>query len=251
MARHLVGPNTTDMQIGVIEVPTRKALLVQRIEEQILSGKLRVGESLPSERQLQEETHISKTVIHAALVELEQKGFLEIAPRRGAVVANYAETGTMETLNALIRLNGGNMTKQMTRSFMEARVAIEGAALRMLAEKRTEEDIAYLEALIRQADAVLKRERPDLDALAELLFRFQRGICLKSGNEFFPLLLNEFRPIILEFWTRSIAMFGAESNVHLIKRYLDLIRAGDADGAYRRLTRSVNDYLSCLDGQKA
>ena len=87
------------MQIGVIEVPTRKALLVQKIEEQILSGQLRVGDSLPSERQLQEETHISKTMIHAALVELEQKGFLEITPRRGAVVANYAESGTMETLN--------------------------------------------------------------------------------------------------------------------------------------------------------
>ena len=83
------------MQIGVIEVPTRKALLVQKIEEQILSGQLRVGDSLPSERQLQEETHISKTMIHAALVELEQKGFLEITPRRGAVVANYAESGTM------------------------------------------------------------------------------------------------------------------------------------------------------------
>ena len=67
-----------EMQIGVIEVPTRKTLLVQKIEEQILSGKLRVGDPLPSERQLQEETHISKTVIHAALVELEQKGFLEI-----------------------------------------------------------------------------------------------------------------------------------------------------------------------------
>ena len=78
------------MQIGVIEVPTRKALLVQKIEEQILSGQLRVGDSLPSERQLQEETHISKTMIDAALVELEPKGFLEITPRKGAFVANYA-----------------------------------------------------------------------------------------------------------------------------------------------------------------
>ena len=106
------------MQIGVIEVPTRKTLLVQKIEEMILTGKLRVGDSLPSERQLQEETHISKTMIHAALVELEQKGFLEIMPRRGAVVANFTETGTMETLSARIRLNGGDMTAGQTRSFM-------------------------------------------------------------------------------------------------------------------------------------
>ncbi len=237
------------MQIGVIEVPTRKALLVQKIEEQILTGRLRVGDSLPSERQLQEETGISKTMIHAALVELSQKGFLEITPRRGAVVANYTESGTMETLNARIRLNGGNMTGELARSFMDARIAIEGAALRRLAERRTEEDLAYLEEIIAQADELLARDRPDDAALAEVLFRFHRGICLRSGNEFFPLLLNEFRPIIMEFWMRSIAVFGAASNVHLAKRYLALIRAGDADGAFRRLERSVNEYLSCLEEQ--
>ena len=237
------------MQIGVIEVPSRKAILVQKLEDQILTGKLRVGDSLPSERQLQEETGISKTMIHAALVELEQKGFLEITPRRGAVVANFAESGTMETLNARIRLNGGGMTEKQTRSFMEARLAIEGAALRRLTERHTEEDLAYLEAIIAEADALLGREKPDEAALAELLFRYHRGICLRSGNEFFPLLLNEFRPIIMEFWRRSIAVFGGASNVHLAKRYLELIRAGDAEAAFRRLERSVNEYLSCLDEQ--
>ena len=50
------------MSIGVIDVPTRKELFVSRIEEQILTGRLKVGDSLPSERQLEEETHISKTV---------------------------------------------------------------------------------------------------------------------------------------------------------------------------------------------
>ena len=51
------------------------------------------------------------------------------------------------------------------------------------------------------------------------------------------------------FWLRSIAVFGAASNVHLAKRYLELIRAGDAEGAFHRLERSVNEYLSCLNEQ--
>ena len=237
------------MQIGVIEVPTLKELFVRKIEEQILTGRLKVGESLPSERQLQEETHISKSVIHAGLVELEQKGFLEILPRRGTVVANYEETGTMETLNALIRLNGGNMTAEQTRHFMEARIAIEGSAIRRLAEKHTEEDLAFLEGILAQADALLEADDTDTAALADLLFRYHRGICVRSGNEFFPLLLNEFKPIIMEFWVRSILQFGAEANVHLAKRYLHYIRSSDPDGAFRRLQRSVNEYLACLDKQ--
>ena len=97
--------------------------------------------------------------------------------------------------------------------------------------------------------ALLEKEPTDERALADVLFRYHRGICLRSGNEFFPLLLNEFRPIIMEFWLRSVRVFGAASNVHLAKRYLELIRAGDAEGAFRRLERSVNEYLSCLDEQ--
>ena len=245
----MVGPDYY-MQIGVIGVPTRRELFVQKIEEQILTGKLKAGDSLPSERALQEETRISKTVIHAGLVELEQKGFLEITPRRGAVVANYEETGTMETLNALIRLNGGNMTVAHTRSFMEARIAIEGAALRRLAENHTDDDLRYLEEILSSADALLEAGNPQPEDLAPILFRYHRGICVRSRNEFFPLLLNEFRPIIMEFWLRSIARFGAVSNVHLAHRYLDFIRAGDAEGAFQRLVRSVNEYLSYLEGQE-
>lgn len=245
----MVGPDSF-MQIGVIEVPTRRELFVRKIEEQILTGRLKVGDSLPSERALQEETHISKTVIHAGLVELEQKGFLEITPRRGAVVANYEETGTMETLNALIRLNGGNMTAAQTRSFLEARIAIEGSALRRLAEQHTEDDLRYLEEILSAADALVESGSPRPEELAPILFRYHRGICVRSRNEFFPLLLNEFRPIIMEFWLQSIVRFGAASNVHLARRYLDFIRAGDAEGAFRRLVRSVNEYLNCLEGQE-
>ena len=122
-------------------------------------------------------------------------------------------------------------------------------APRFGAENHSDGDIAYLEEMLSQADVLLEKGDRGGAALAELLFRYHRGICVRSGNEFFPLLLNEFKPIIMEFWLRSIALFGAEANVHLAKRYLDYIRAGDAEGAFRRLQRSVNEYLNCLDEQ--
>lgn len=233
------------MQLGVIEVPTLKELFIQKIEEQILSGKLKVGDSLPSERALQEETHISKTVIHAALVELEQKGFIEILPRKGTVVANYEETGTMATLRAQTVHNGGYMTAKQTRNFLDARIAIEGAALKLLAAKATEADIAALEEKLAVAEALAAEENPDIDLLAGALFDYHRCICLKSGNEFFPLLYNEFKPIIMAFWTRSIQTFGIPANIGLSRRYLDDIRGRNPEGAYNRLIKSVNEYLSC------
>lgn len=236
------------MQIGVIEVPTLKELFVKEIEDQILTGKLQVGDKLPSERQLQEETHISKTVIHAGLVELEQKGFVEITPRRGTIVANYAETGTVETLNALIAHNGGTMTKKQANSFLEARIAIEGAAMKKLAEHHTEADLEHLGAILERTEAAVKADAP-ISELAELFFLYHRSICVLSGNSFFPLLLNEFKPIIITFWERSLLTFGAEQNVRLAGRYLKDIRNGDGKQAYDRLVRSSQQYLLCFDEQ--
>ena len=79
--------------------------------------------------------------------------------------------------------------------------------------------------------------------------RIPKNLVKKMTVTSFPLLLNEFKPIIMEFWVRSIQQFGAVSNVHLAKRYLDFIRAGDAEGAFHRLERSVNEYLSCIGMQ--
>ena len=236
------------MQIGVIEVPTLKELFVKEIEDQILTGKLQMGDKLPSERQLQEETHISKTVIHAGLVELEQKGFVEITPRRGTIVANYAETGTMETLNALIRHNGGRMTKKQASSFLESRIAIEGAAMKKLAENHTEEDIARLRAILEEAERAAA-SGASASELAVLFFHYHRSICVLSGNSFFPLLLNEFKPIIMAFWETSVRTFGAEQNVRLAGKYLRDIESGDGERAYDRLVRSSAQYLNCLDEQ--
>lgn len=236
------------MQIGVIEVPTLKELFVKEIEDQILTGRLQVGDKLPSERQLQEQTHISKTVIHAGLVELEQKGFVEITPRRGTIVANYAETGTVETLNALIAHNGGTMTKKQANSFLEARIAIEGAAMQKLAEHRTEADLAQLGKMLDETEAAVENGA-SISELARLLFLYHRSICVLSGNGFFPLLLNEFKPIIIAFWERSVLTFGAEQNVRLARRYLQDIENGDGERACDRLVRSSQQYLLCFEEQ--
>ncbi|MGM9590040.1 MAG: FadR/GntR family transcriptional regulator, partial [Faecousia sp.] len=41
-----------------------KELFIQRIEDLILSGDLKPGDKLPSERELSEEMKVSKTVVH-------------------------------------------------------------------------------------------------------------------------------------------------------------------------------------------
>ena len=231
------------MFIGEIAVPTLEELFINKIEQQILSGRLRPGDKLPSERQLQEETKISKTVIHAGLVTLEKKGFIKIKPRSGAFVAEYKVTGSLEALNALIRYNGGVMTKSQIQSFFEFRIAIEGCALRKLAKSHTDEMIEELDSILVRTENLASEEPGNVTGLAELFFIYQRCICVFSGNEFFPPLFNEFKPIIIQFWENSLNTFGTVPNVRLARKYLNDIIRGDDQSAYDRLVRSSRTYV--------
>jgi len=71
------------MAFHEIVAPTVKALFIQQIEGMILSGELRPGDRLPTERELADEMKISKTVVHEGLRELHRLGVLDIASPPG------------------------------------------------------------------------------------------------------------------------------------------------------------------------
>ena len=100
-------------------------LFVQQIENMILSGELAFGEQLPPARELAAKMGVSRTVVTAGLVELEKLGFVEIKARQGVYVCYYRRRGTMETLVAIMRYNGGALRQNEVRSLLETRDAME------------------------------------------------------------------------------------------------------------------------------
>ena len=58
------------------------------MEKDILSGRLSVGQKLPSERELAERFAVSKAVIHAGILEMEESGFVLVRPRVGTFVSH-------------------------------------------------------------------------------------------------------------------------------------------------------------------
>ena len=98
------------MDFGQIVAPTIKELFIERIEGMIFSGTLKPGDRLPSERDLAEQMKISKTIVHLGLEDLARMGFIEVTPRRGTVVADFAETGNLETLMRFSATTAGSLT---------------------------------------------------------------------------------------------------------------------------------------------
>jgi GntR family transcriptional regulator, transcriptional repressor for pyruvate dehydrogenase complex len=233
------------MQFGVIVAPTIRNLFVEKIVAMILAGKLSVGDRLPSERELAEQMRVSKTVVHAGLKDLERMGFVSVSGRQGTFVANYAENGTFETLATILKYNGGRLDRETTKSLLDMRLAIEGQALRMFAKSHTKEDIATLRRLIGEIRGhVSKQERMDQTEMAHMLFRFHRFICLRSGNMFFPVLMNAFRDIGILLWEASIQILGTKKSIEYLESFTSLLEEGRGEETAQVLSDMFDDCLS-------
>ena len=101
-----------------MEVKKQKTLslkdsFIRQMEKDILSGRLSVGQKLPPERELAERFAVSKAVIHAGILEMEENGFLLVRPRVGTFVSDFRMDGGKETLLSLMNHDGGSLCAEL------------------------------------------------------------------------------------------------------------------------------------------
>lgn len=176
---------------------------VQQIENMILSGELAVGEKLPSARDLCIKMGISRPVVSAGLIELEKLGFVEVLPRKGAFVCDYRRKGTVETLLAIMRYNGGAMRRNEVVSLLQVRQSLEILCMEQVILHTSDRE---LEAFSPFLDRIARADDPV--KTAEAVFAFHHELAVLSGNMLLPLLYHSFRTESLYLWTICGKHFG-------------------------------------------
>jgi len=205
------------MKLKPIVAPSTKELFVSEIERLIISKDLLLNEKLPTERELEQEMKVSRTTINSGLNELSKRGFLRIAPRQGVFVDDYIKNGNLDTLNSIIRCNGGKLDKKTFDSLTAFRIGIEKQCAELAAANRSDQDIAAMKSLQEK----MERTTDPLD-MAELRFEFTKTIYFATGNHIYPLLLNSLKSIALTFNQIVFRHFGCA----VATEYLDeLIKA--------------------------
>lgn len=232
------------MDFGAIVAPTIGDLFEQRIQQYILEGKLKIGEKLPTEQELADSMRISKSAVHIGIKNLERQGFLKIAPRHGTYVANYHESGNIDTLVALLRYRGNTLDKKTVKSILQFREGNEGMAMKLLAQKHTDEDIAALEKYIHQISLTAPG---DTDILSRLLFEYHLCIGIRSGNNVIPMVMNAFHDISIIFWNSWLEKMNVTEVVNFLKQYTACIASGDSHAALALYRRYADDFLNALD----
>lgn len=167
-------------------------VFIRRFEELIISGKLSIGQKLPSERDLALQLGISRPMVHAGLVELEAKGLVKIKPRSGAVVSDYRREGSLPLLESLLRYSSGIFGPEILDSLLSMRRLFESETASLAAINRTDKNLKELESLIEEESGTLPS---DTDSIVKLDFTFHLLIAISSGNFIYPLLMNSFKDL--------------------------------------------------------
>ena len=208
-------------------------LFVQQIENMILSGELAVGEQLPPARELSIRMGVSRPVISAGLVELEKLGFVEIRPRQGVYVCDYRRKGTMETLVAIMRYNGGALRQNEVRSLLETREAMESLCMKLVCERVNTGELEQLSPIL---DSIRDAKSPE--EAAEQVFCFHHELAVLSGNVLMPLLYYSFHPQSVYLWSLYCKRSGIQKLYQIKLQLYSALLNRDVDSALEQ-TRSI------------
>lgn len=198
----------------------------------MMEGKYKIGDKLPSERELSLETGISRVIVHTVITEFSAKGLLKIVPRQGTFVSDYKREGSLELIELFINEQG--MEQQMLDSMFAARRVLEREFARLAAENRTEENLVVLRRLIVEEEKAV-----GIEEMAVRDFAFHQEIAFATGNCIYPLMFKTLEKpyMLLErlFYQRDI------DRAAVLASHRTLVNAIE-----RRDVRGVEDIVSSM-----
>lgn len=197
------------MSIGGTHRPLRD-VACDAIREQILSGRHRPGSRLVEDR-LAEELGVSRNPVREALRVLQAEGYVEMIPRRGAVVSTLSDDEVSE--------------------IFEVRTALEALAARLAARKAADGETTELERLIAAAHKALGKR--DVSAMSRLNSRFHEEVLNLAKNGYLRDVMLPLRGRMQWIFSRTAA---GERGAHSLAEHEQLawaIRDKDEDLAAR------------------
>ena len=208
---------------------------VRTIESQILSGERKLGERLPSARELCKLMDVSLTTVNTGLGELAAKGFVEIVPRQGVFVADYLQRGTPEALISLIRFHGGKLGAGEVRNFCEARMAIDPNIAEWVIQRAADAQLDELGALLEDFS-----RSADFAEASERITRFFHRMYQLSGNSFLALIYHSTIPHQLLMYQTFMEKNGMTAVMENAEEIYRLLRARDIPGARQCLIDAMH-----------
>jgi GntR family transcriptional regulator, transcriptional repressor for pyruvate dehydrogenase complex len=236
--------------IATVLVPRASLVLADRRRELILSSGAEEGTPLPTERELVEQSGLSRASVREALRVLETEGLIttKSGRRGGSLVRRPGAEAISRSLELFVRSHGVRF-----EAVLETREAIEPAAARLAARHRTAADLELLTGM----HARLGQAYEDIPEFVRINLDWHSTVVKASHNEVLVAFFSAVtRAIHAATEYQSLNTREVRRQVlHVHKRILDAIAAQDAEAAFRRMLRHMSAYAEVVrrlaDGAEA
>jgi len=217
--------------------------IVDRIANEIRSGRLEPGAKLPTEQELMHAMRVSRTVVREAVAALRAEGLVTTRQGSGAFVAADAR-------RTAFRIDPDGLSSiGDVLNVMELRVAVEVESASLAAERAKSWQIAAIMKALAEVEAAIDRG----ESAVNEDFAFHRAIADATTNPQFALFLAFLgQHVIPRHSIRTTLATAAEQHSYLARiqkehrRIAEAIRNRDGSEARRamraHLARSLERY---------
>ncbi|HVB60713.1 MAG TPA: FadR/GntR family transcriptional regulator [Ktedonobacteraceae bacterium] len=215
--------------------------IAEQIEQLILSGELRSGDRLPTERELAEQFHASRTAVREAMKLLEQKGLVDMRPGRGTQVIDGTSAAMRDSLGLMMRVGqAGSVNVVEVREILEPEIAALAAA------RAVEEHLAAM----REAVRIMDESLDDATAFIVADNDFHRALARGCKNILILALVDSIVGLLGEQRKQVFSVEGGpQRGNHHHKLILDAVTRHDEKAA-RDAMRAHLEQVRADVGQK-
>jgi GntR family transcriptional regulator, transcriptional repressor for pyruvate dehydrogenase complex len=183
----------TTMQLLPIKRATLVDKLVAEVRREITSGRLQVGQRLPTEAKMAAQFGVSRPLLREALAELRAEGFVQTESGRGTFVRHPTETDLADAFGHQLLLAGPGPGPTADQLY-EARQAIEVVAAELAALRATPDALATLDRLL----ATMVDSAEDAAAYTAADVGFHVAVAKATLNPLLPTLLAPLATLIVK-----------------------------------------------------
>lgn len=220
--------------------------IIDQIKDAIFQKKLKVGDKLPSERQLMEQFQASRVTVREALRTLEYSSILEI--KRGTQGGAFVRDPNIKFVNNFLQdmFSMGNIR---VSDLTEARMAVEPFSVKVACERIQEGPLDQIKQNIHEAKEYLKRNHANDARLLNL--EFHRIIAQASENQVIFFMIDSIMDI-MENNISSILLSAepVESTVHFHEEIYQAIKDHDPEKAQDLMLRHIQEIQRTLEARQ-
>ncbi|QTK82755.1 GntR family transcriptional regulator [Agrobacterium tumefaciens] len=160
----------------------RAQQIIDNLSAEIRSGKLKNGDQLPTEPELERAYGVSRTVVREAIADLRSAGYVVPIQGKGVFVSSDSEWAGVKLTQSEV----GTIAE--TLEMLEFRLATEGEAAAIAAYRRTAQQEAAISAAHRKMARAIDAGESTVDADYE----FHSAIATATNNRFYLEALRQF-----------------------------------------------------------